>query len=382
LNLALSIYRYFPHGGLQRDFRQVLERLQQRGHRCRVYTGQWQGERPAGIDLQLVPVRAFSNHGRDANFQRWVARDLQARPVDGHIGFNRMPGLDVCFVGDTCFAARPATGLTARLATMGARYRHHVASERAVFAPQAGPDILLLNDLQMQAYAAQYGTPAQRMHLLPPGVNPQRRAPEDAAPRREKMRASLGLAGGEYVWLFVGSQFHTKGLDRALNALAAAAQQQPATNFRLLVVGAGKVRGYQRQAKKLGVLDKVQFLGAREDILDLMLAADLLLHAPRREAGGTVLLEAIAAGLPIVTTANCGYASHVVAARCGRVLAEPFDPQALVSGVLRFIDGVLRADCREAALLYARHTDLYSMHERAAELIEQCVAARSGLELG
>jgi len=101
-----------------------------------------------------------------------------------------------------------------------------------------------------------------------------------------------------------------------------------------------------------------------------MLAADLLVHPARDEAGGVVLLEALAAGLPVVATDVCGYAHHIRAARAGIVLGTPFSQDELDRAVMRCIDGVYRADCRGSALLYARLTDLYSMHRRAAEVIE------------
>ena len=107
-----------------------------------------------------------------------------------------------------------------------------------------------------------------------------------------------------------------------------------------------------------------------------MLASDLLVHPARSEAGGVVLLEAIVSGLPIVATGVCGYAHHVKAARAGLLLPEPFSQDDLNRAIMRYFDGVFRADCRESALLYARLTDLYSMHSAGARLIEQYIAEK------
>jgi UDP-glucose:(heptosyl)LPS alpha-1,3-glucosyltransferase len=377
VRLALVLFKYFPYGGLQRDFLRLTQALVQRGHDIRVYCLSWQGEHPQGVDLRITAVRALNNHRRYRRFHTRVFEDLARDPVDGVIGFNKMPGLDVYFAGDPCFLEK-ADRERGPLYRLGARYRHFSAWERAVFSPDSGVEVLLLAQRQAETFRHYHGTPVSRLHVLPPGVAPDRRAPEDAAGRRRAKRASLALGEGELALLFVGSGFVTKGLDRAITALARLLEEQPSVAVRLLVVGQDKNRRFRRLAKKLGVAGKVEFLGGRDDVPDLMLAADLLVHPARAEAAGVVLLEAIAAGLPSVVTPECGYAPHVSAARAGIVLDTPFSQEQLDRAVMRNIDGVYRADCRESALLYARLTDLYSMHEQGAQLIETLVVRRSG----
>jgi UDP-glucose:(heptosyl)LPS alpha-1,3-glucosyltransferase len=214
------------------------------------------------------------------------------------------------------------------------------------------------------------------MHILPPGVATDRRAPSDSPARRKSVRASLGLESQELTLLFVASEFITKGLDRAITALAHMREAQPSVKSRLLVVGQDKPRRFQRLARRLGVADGVVFLGGRDDVTDLMLGADLLVHPAVDEAAGIVLLEALAAGLPVVVTDVCGYAHHVKAARAGILLPSPFSQEQLDRAVLRYIDGIFRAECRGSALQYARLTDLYSMHRVGAELMEKLLSQK------
>jgi len=126
VRLAFLLYKYFPYGGLQRDFLRLLEEVQQRGHACRVYCISWQGERPQGLELRLVPASATSSHRRGERFQQWVRHDLAADPVDGVIGFNKMPGLDVYFAADPCYLDKALTG-RGRLYRRGGRFRHFAA---------------------------------------------------------------------------------------------------------------------------------------------------------------------------------------------------------------------------------------------------------------
>ncbi len=368
MRLALVLYKYFPYGGLQRDFHRFAQELQQRGHQCRVYYISWQGEPLADADLRKVPAFATSNHRRNERFLRWVQSDLAKDPVDGVIGFNKMPGLDVYYAADSCYLDK-ALSERGWFYRRGARFRHFAAWERAVFEPGSDTQILLISETEQTKFEHHYHTQPERMHLLPPGVSPDRRAPPDAPERRRAMRQSLGLEAQELALLLVGSGFITKGLDRAIHAVANVREAQPSVKVRLLVVSQDNERQFKRLSKRLGVADRVTFLGGRDDVADLMLGADLLVHPARAEAAGVVLLEAVVAGLPIVVTDVCGYAHHVKAARAGIVLPVPFSQAQLDRAVMRNIDGVFRAECRRSALLYGEMTDLYSMHSTGADLM-------------
>lgn len=375
MRLALLLYRYFPYGGLQRDFARVAAELQRRGHHCRVYCLAWQGDELRDIDLRLVPVTALTNVGRNRRFLRWVREDLAMDPVDGVIGFNRMPGLDVYFAADPCFAAKVARG-RAWWYRLTPRYRHFSGWERAVFDPEADTEILLIAATEQHKFKHYYRTPARRMHLLPPGVSTDRRAPPDAATIRKQAREKLGLGDSEYTLLMVGSGFITKGLDRAIRALARLQGQQPQRRMCLLVAGQDRERPFRLLARRQGVARQVRFLGGRDDVPELLLAADLLVHPARSEAAGMVLLEALVAGLPVVVTGVCGYAGHIASADAGIVLPEPFSQDELDNALARALDPGLRERCRRNGLDYAAREDLYSMHAAAAGLIEQAVARK------
>lgn len=377
MRLAFLLYKYFPYGGMQRDFRRFVEECQARGHLCRAYFIDWQGEALAGVDMRPVPVQALSHHVRNQRYLEWVQRDLAADPVDGVVGFNKMPGLDIYYAADSCYLDK-ALKERGALYRRSARFRHFAAYEEAVFGRESATEILLISDTERVKFEQHYATPAGRMHMLPPGISADRRRPENADLRRRKLRGSLDLGGQDYVMLFVGSGFIKKGLDRAIRSVAAIREQQPSFTVHLLVVGQDKQWRFKRLAKKLGVSDSVHFLGGRDDVPDLLLAADVLVHPALDEAAGIVLLEALVAGLPVVVTDVCGYAHHIAAGRAGIVLPAPFEQERLDAALMRMLDGVYRAECRRGALVYAELTDLYSMHETGARLIEELIAAKQG----
>jgi UDP-glucose:(heptosyl)LPS alpha-1,3-glucosyltransferase len=283
-----------------------------------------------------------------------------------------MPGLDVYYAGDPCYLDM-ALRERSWLFRLGWRFRHFAAWERAVFDPAAVTHILLIAENEQRKFERHYQTPTARMHLLPPGVDAERRRPPDAAARRAQVRRQLQLEGDDVTLLFVGSGFARKGLDRAIRALGSLKVSHPARRLRLLVAGQDGAGRFSLLARRQQVLAQVSFLGGRDDVADLMLAADVLLHPARSEAAGIVLLEALVAGLPVVTTAACGYAQHISSAGAGSVLPEPFSQDALQAALVGMLDAERRRQCREQGLAYAAHRDLYSLHNTGADLIEQVI---------
>lgn len=372
MQLAFLLYKYFPFGGLQRDFVRIAQECQRRGHTIRVYTLSWEGEVPEGFELVKVPVKSLLNHRRYVKFTRWVREDMRRRPVDRVVGFNKMPGLDVYYAADPCYEDK-ARYLRQRWYRYSPRYRHFSAYERTVFDPQGHTQLLMISAAQQELFKHYYGTPAERFHLLPPGISPDRRAPANAAQLREAARSRFAeefdLPEDGLLLVQIGSDFHRKGLDRSIQALAALPVELR-QRTRLVALGADDPAKMQALADQQGVGAQVFLPGGRNDVPDFLLAGDLLLHPARHENTGTVLLEALVAGLPLLVSEICGYAHHVTDAGCGLVAPEPFDQQAFNGQLAQMLgDDAARTAWQDNALRYAREQDLYSMPRKAADVI-------------
>lgn len=367
--IAFVLFKYFPFGGLQRDFLRIAQSCAARGHAIRVYTLAWEGELPAGFEIVELPVRALANHRRYARFALHVQDHLQRHPARLVVGFNKVPGLDVYYAADPCFQAK-ARAQRGRWYRWTARYRYFAAAERAVFDPAAATHVLVLTERQQADFERCYGTPGRRFTLVPPPVAPERRRPVDADAVRAAFRAEFGLGAQDRVLLALGSGFATKGLDRSIRALAALPADLART-VRLFVVGADAARGFLRLARRLGVADQVAFFGGRADAQRFLLGCDLLLHPAYSESGGIVLLEAMIAGLPVIATAACGFAPYVAQADAGVVLPEPFEQRLLDRALAAALgDDAARARWQANGIAFGRRPDLYGMAERVTDLIE------------
>jgi len=371
MKLAFCLFKYFPYGGLQRDFLRIAKACQQQGHHIYIYTMAWQGDIPEGFQVTLIPVKGVTNHRQCQHFAQVLPDYLSKEQFDAIIGFNRLPGLDLFFAGDRCYEEQVSENRSWLYRFMP-RYRVYAGLEKSVFAPTVKTHIMLLSEAEQHSYQKHYGTQTERFHLLPPGIAEDRRPLADREAVRNKVREELTISSQHQLILMVGSSFDTKGVDRAI--LAVASLPKAVRDKTLLInIGQGKAAPYLRLAERLGIAHNVRFLGPRQDVPGFLQAADLLIHPSYVEAGGMVLLEALVNGLPILVTANCGYAYHVERSGAGKVIAMPFEQDKLNAGLEKLICDVDKNELRNKALAYVSQQDFYRLAEKAVEIIEQSV---------
>ena len=376
MKIAALIYKFFPYGGVQLDFLRILEECRKRGHEIVVYAHRWEGECPNYIDLHLMPLKRGSNHGRMAEFGKKCKNQIAKQQFDLVFSVNRLPGLDVYFAGDTCYVAKSHRERPFFYRWLP-RYNIYKKLEKSVFAPGTGCSIMLLLPSQQADYEKYFHTEPERFIVLPPGIPADRRRPDDAATVRARKREELGAGKDDIVILQIGSGFVTKGVDRSIRAVASL----PAAwrgRIRFLVVGSDKPAKFERLAKKLGIGDKVEFLGGRNDVPGLLLAADMMLHPAVNDATATVLAEAIVAGLPVLCTAACGFSQLIKSARSGVVLSEPFKQEELnvKLGQMLEIPAQLQA-YQDNAILYANDTDFFNRQQIAVDFMEQVAGEKA-----
>ena len=372
MNIVFAIFKYFPHGGLQRDMMRIAAELLRRGDKVTVFCHIWDDDTPVpeGMSVRKLAVRGWSNHARAESFIRKLGEELKSFPHDVFVAFNRIPGADFYFAADNPFYSTAIRNVGRLGSLILPRYRTFIAEERGVFAPEAKTVVMYLTPRQKDEYAAIYHTPEERFKLLPPGIPADRKRPpeDEAEARRIAKRKKLGVKEHETLLLQVGSGFRTKGVDRSIAAFAALPDDFR-KRIRLVVAGRGKERPLLKLARKLGVDDRVKLLGPRNDVPDLLLAADLLVHPARNEATGTVLIEALAAGLPVLCSGNCGFANYVRESG-GVVLRLPFSQRVFNKALRRvMVLPETLSDMRQNAIDYGQNADFYRRAEAAADII-------------
>lgn len=367
MKLAFVLFHYFPYGGLERDMLAIATACHANGHQVNIYTQEWVGDRPIGIEVKEIKVKGFTNHTRAMNFAQAWQQLLSVDPVDLVIGFNKMPGLDIYFAADVCFAQK-AFEQRSWFYRLTPRCRDFLEMEKAVFGATSKTCIMVIAPAQITSFKHYYDTPDDRLYLLPPGINRHRVMPENYFERRKQLRAEYGLEDDHYLLLMVGSDFRRKGVELAIRAIADLPHELQ-QRAKLWVAGKGNPQRYIKLADKLGVGNCVAMLGARDDVSQLMWAADMFLHPAYSEAAGAVLLEAAVAGLPVIATDVCGYAHFISQMQMGQVIS-PDDAENHLNDVIAKLAVINREQWYTNSRNASESFDIFSMREHAVQFIE------------
>lgn len=237
---------------------------------------------------------------------------------------------DIYRAGEGCHR-----GYLATRASGGGRGLYHrviLALERRVFART--PQIVAIARRGKHEIESLYGVAPERVAVVYNGVDLERFHPRNRATLRGLARAEAGISGDAWTVLFVGSGFDRKGLSTAIEALARLDDRES----RLLVIGRGDVGPLQRLGESLGVGSRISWLGPRRDIERWYAAADVCVLPSRYEPFGNVHLEALASGLPIVTSTEAGGREVIEEGVNGAVVA-PRDPGAVAAALMGWRPG-------------------------------------------
>jgi glycosyltransferase involved in cell wall biosynthesis len=216
--------------------------------------------------------------------------------------------------------------------------------------------------------------PGDRLSVVPYGVD---LAPYDrgAEPQRTRLRTEWGLGPDSFAFGTVSRLIHSKRVDVLIDALAEARRQRPGRDIRLVVVGDGPVRpGLEARARERGVAEAVVFAGLRGDVPDCLFALDAFAFASVTEGFGLVLLEAMAAGLPVIAT-DLAPMNDVVTPNEG-LLASVEDVGANAQAMIRLLDDpALAAQLGAAGQARAQTYSLDLMAERIEAVYRAAIVA-------
>jgi UDP-glucose:(heptosyl)LPS alpha-1,3-glucosyltransferase len=335
------------HGGVERATADFLAALVAHGHDVHLLSRPGQTRVP-GVTLHTLALPPVPGAARLLALPLAVRVAMRRRPWDVVQSHERTLGQDVYRAGEGCHRAYldalPAHG-------RAVYHRLLLALERRVFA--GTPEIVAISRRGAAEIGRLYGVTEARLTVVYNGVDLARFHPDHRARLRAAARAEVGVAGDTWVVLFAGSGFERKGLATAVEALAGLEDRRS----RLLVLGKGDTRAYRTVAERMEVARRIAWLGPRPDVERWYAAADALVLPTLYEPFGNVHLEALASGVPVVTTTVAGGAEAVSDA-CGAVV-PPRQPAAVAAALarLRASDrSVLTAAARAAAepFTYAR----------------------------
>jgi UDP-glucose:(heptosyl)LPS alpha-1,3-glucosyltransferase len=358
MHIGLVKRSFRLQGGGERQIGYLIAGLLAEGHSVHLFSAQPPPtESPDGLTWHAVAAPPGPRALRALSFALRVQSALRHTSLDVVQSFDRTLGQQIYRAGEGVHREwlqrkRRALPAFARgWSQINLFDRVMLALERRVF--RETPVIVTNSWRGQEEIARHYGVPGRRMLTIYNGVDTERFHAGVRSRFREPQRLAWGVLPTEVVVLFVGSGFQRKGLGCLLEAVAML-RRRGGTHVRLVVVGKGRLTPYQRLARRLAVTEVVRFEGLRSDVERCYAAADLFALPTLYDPFANTCLEAMACGLPVLTTAVNGAAELMRDGTTGCVLNEAASAASVADALQHLLPGERRHVMGEAAQRTAR----------------------------
>ncbi len=223
--------------------------------------------------------------------------------------------------------------------------------------------IVAISDMVKQDMMRWYRVPEERVAVVYNGVDVDRFHPRNRQ-YREEIRNRHGIGEEELVILFVSNNFQMKGLGLLVKALGEI-KKRALLPFKLLILGRDRQDSYLGLARAMALSEKVIFAGSSHEPEKYYGASDLLVHPTFYDACSLTVLEALASGIPVITTRCNGASGMITQGQEGFVISDPRDDRGLVEKILIFFN---REKLARASIAARRLAECYSLERNWSEM--------------
>lgn len=376
--IAVVVPKYGLVGGGERFASEITERLaQNKSFEIHVFANKWVVHSDR-ITFHKVPMIRFPRFLRPLSFA-WFASRMISR-----MNFDLVHSHDWILKGDI-FSVHsvPHAGWVRNVRKRSPSLfdRAIIAVERRTIMNGGSARFFPVSTIAIEEFRREYATLPGQWQALAPGVDVARFSTPNREACRVEIRACYGIGASDILLLFVGMNFEVKGLDTIIAAVAKARSTQPEANIRLLVVGRGDEGKYRKMAQSMGITDAVLFAGTQVDGLERYYrAADIFIMLSKFDTFGMVVLEAMAAGLPVIVSSNVGAKDLVEEGRNGYILPVPQDVEAVAVRIVGLVDAALRSEMGATASQVAALHDWETLAEKMKRLYLAMLSENAKLE--
>ncbi|MEM7307785.1 MAG: glycosyltransferase family 4 protein [Planctomycetota bacterium] len=383
MRIALVHMRHAHTGGTERYLNHLAAYLAAREHEVTVVCRSHEAPPDPRVRFEVLRELAVGSAWRMWAFARAVERHAAEGAYDVVFGLGKTWTHDAVRLGGglhgTYLRLAHAETLSRpeRLVGKG-RLKHRAALriEARALAPGAYHRVVANSRMVARDVSERYRVPAEALRVIHNGVDLERFHPRHRSGAGAALRAELGLDSSRLVVLFLGTGYGRKGLDVVLAAFAGLARARP--EARLVVVGYDSARAaYEAQAERLGLGDAVRFLGGRRDPEACYGAADLYVLPTRYDPFANATLEALASGLPVLTSDANGGAELLSPGAEGEVVPVAGGADALLAGLERWADPDRRAAGARAARALAERHGIDAKLDETLAVLEEVAAAKA-----
>lgn len=363
IKLALIRQKYRPDGGAERFLARAIEALKE-DIELTIFTRKWQEQEGVTV-VECNPLK-WSRVSREKGFAQEVCQQISRHKFDLIQSHERVPCCDIYRAGDGVHkewliqrdrVISPAAKLITKLTPF---HNYVLGAEKQLFNSPQLKAVICNSKMVEKEIKAYFPAAAKKTHVIYSSVdfsifNPALKQ------QRSKIREELKISEDETTFLFVGSGFERKGLAAAIKALS------KVDNSRLIVIGKDKlVKKYRQLASHLQVTDKVLFLGVQHDVTPYYGASDAFIFPTLYDPFPNVIIEAMATGLPVITSTKCGAAEIIDQGKDGFV-CDSLDVDSIADFMQQLQDKDKLANMSEGSLEKAK---IFSTQNMAGNLTE------------
>jgi UDP-glucose:(heptosyl)LPS alpha-1,3-glucosyltransferase len=333
LKIALIRQRYNPYGGAERFVERAMTALAAQDVELTLLTRAWTGETRSGGGApgnawRMIRCDPFyiGRVWRDWSFARAVCAALKTNAFDLVQSHERIACCDIYRAGDGVHRQwlanrKRAAGAWERIAlALNPYHWYTLAAERRLFASPALRAVICNSNMVKEEVRRHFGLAEPKLQVIYSGVDLAVFHPGLRQTWRERKREELGIADAAMVFLFVGSGFRRKGLPQLLRALTSV------RDAHLVVVGADKeLPQLRRVAEQSKLSGRVHFAGGQEDVKPWYGMADCFVLPTLYDPFPNAALEAMACGLPLITSSQCGAAELIESGVEGYICRDALD---------------------------------------------------------
>lgn len=352
MKIAFCIENFITtRGGAEQYVHDLSLLLTERGHEVHIYTMKSRRQSEGNLHIHMVNMFSGPRFFRTIVFALRCRREVTGREFDIIHSFGRTWGMDIFqplggsqmagLVGNLRSIPNPLLRYL-KVVTYILSFRRiayflvekiQINETKIVIAISAMVKKDLIHYCRLSP---------EKVRIVRNGVDLKRFHPDNREQLRKDTRRELGLIDDDIFVLFVAHNFRLKGLQTLIMAFKRIQNIAPDHKFKVGILGAGKVKKYTAYAKKLGVVDRVIFIPNSNMPPRYYAAADISVHPSFYDPSALVVLEAMASGLPVITTTYCGTSEIIEEGKEGFVICTPANISEMADRIIELSDPDLR----------------------------------------
>ncbi len=377
MKIAIIRQKFVLYGGAEQFVQGYIQQLAEAGHDIHIFANQWSASDHPNIHLHHVPAFKLNAFIRTLSFAWFAARAVEKESFDIIQSHEKTWKQNVYRVGDGCHKEwldqrkRFLPALKGFSLSYNPFHRLILKLEKNLFESGQCKKFIAISQMVKNDILKHYHCPQENISVVYNGVDLTRFHPDNKNMHRENIRKELEIPKNSTLILFVGSGFERKGLKSLLQAT----QYFKSKDWRLVIMGKGKWNKYLHFAPEK-LRGQIIYKEPVPDIEKYYSAADIFALPSIYEPFGNANLEALASGLPVITTRHCGAADIICHGQNGLIVETPESPEEVAENINSLFDPSVRQSMGQNGRALAEQFSVGKNTQEMVKAYEEIIASQ------